>query len=105
MSNNDSIEISASSVEEAIAKALEQLGAAQDDVVIEVLSNPRSGVLGLGAREARVRVSRRSDGCAATRGVTAPPPAPPPPRREAPRQQPPRNEARPERPQQNARPQ
>ena len=105
MSNNDSIEVSASSVEEAIANALEQLGAAQDDVVIEVLSNPRSGVLGLGAREARVRVSRRLDGGAATSGVTAPPPAPPPPRREPPRQQQPRNEARPERPQQNARPQ
>ena len=93
MSNNDSVEVSASSVEEAIAQALEQLGAAQDDVVIEVLANPRSGVLGLGAREARVRVSRRLDGGAATSGVTAPPPAPPP-----------RSEARPERPQQNARP-
>lgn len=85
MSNNDSIEISASSVEEAIAKALEQLVAVQDDVVIEILANPRSGVLGLGAREARVRVSRRADGGAATSGVTAPPPAPMPPRREAPR--------------------
>jgi spoIIIJ-associated protein len=84
MSNHDSIEVAASSVEEAIAQALEQLGAAQDDVVIEVLSNPRSGVLGLGAREARVRVSRRPDGGAATSGVTAPPPAPPPPRRDAP---------------------
>src|SRR6202050_3231077 len=93
MSNNDSVEVSASSVEEAIAQALEQLGAAQDDVVIEVLANPRSGVLGLGAREARVRVSRRLDGGAATSGVTAPPPAPPP-----------RSEARPERSQQNARP-
>jgi spoIIIJ-associated protein len=99
MSNNDSIEVSASSVEEATAQALEQLGAAQDDVVIEILANPRSGVLGLGAREARVRVSRRADGGAATSGVTAPPPAPPPPRREAPRQQQPRSEGRPERPQ------
>ncbi|HLI81893.1 MAG TPA: Jag N-terminal domain-containing protein, partial [Candidatus Binataceae bacterium] len=83
MSNNDSIEVSSSTVEQAISEALAQLGAAQDDVVIEVLATPRAGVLGLGARDARVRVSRRTDG-AATSGVTAPPPAPPPQRREAP---------------------
>src|SRR5215469_8816386 len=55
MSNNDSIETSAASVEEAIKEALEQLGASQDDVAIEVLATPRAGVLGLGARAARVR--------------------------------------------------
>ena len=83
MSNNDSIEVSSSTVEQAISEALAQLGAAHDDVVIEVLATPRSGVLGLGARDARVRVSRRND-VAATSGVTAPPPAPPPQRRDAP---------------------
>jgi len=88
MSNNDSIEISSSTVEQAISEALQQLGAAEDDVVIEVLATPRSGLLGLGARDARVRVSRRVD-VAATSGVTAPPPAPPPqPRAERPRTQP-----------------
>jgi spoIIIJ-associated protein len=97
MSNNDSIEISSATVEQAISEALQQLGAAEDDVVIEVLATPRSGLLGLGARDARVRVSRRTD-VAATSGVTAPPPAPPPQRREqpqAPRPQPPRREAQP----------
>src|ERR1700732_827668 len=83
MSNNDSIEVSSSSVEQAISEALRKLGAAEDDVVIEVLATPRSGVLGLGARDARVRVSRRAQ-VAATSGVTAPPPAPPPQRREQP---------------------
>jgi spoIIIJ-associated protein len=96
MSNKDSIEVSSATVEQAISEALTQLGAAEDDVVIEVLATPRSGLLGLGARDARVRVSRRSDG-AATSGVTAPPPAPPPPRREqtvsTPRPEPPRREA------------
>ena len=92
MSNNDSIEVSSATVEQAISEALQQLGAAEDDVVIEVLATPRSGVLGLGARDARVRVSRRAQ-VAATSGVTAPPPAPPPQRREAQRAEPPRREA------------
>jgi spoIIIJ-associated protein len=96
MSNNDSVEVTSATVEQAISEALSKLGAAEDDVVIEVLATPRSGLLGLGARDARVRVSRRSD-VAATSGVTAPPPAPPPPRREqAPppqRVEPPRREA------------
>jgi spoIIIJ-associated protein len=81
MSNKDSVEVTSATVEQAISEALAQLGAAEDDVVIEVLATPRSGLLGLGARDARVRVSRRTD-VAATSGVTAPPPAPPPQRRE-----------------------
>lgn len=40
-------------------QALEQLGAREDEVSIEVLANPRAGVLGLGARNARVRVTRK----------------------------------------------
>jgi spoIIIJ-associated protein len=75
MSNTDSIELSASTVEQAVRQALEQLGAAEDDVLIEVLATPRSGVLGLGARQARVRVTRRPPPEARS-GVTAPPPAP-----------------------------
>ena len=76
MSTNDSIEVSAATVEEAIKDALEQLGANEDDATIEVLATPRAGVLGLGARQARVRVTRRPQ-LAATSGVQAPPPAPP----------------------------
>ncbi len=76
MSNNDQIEISASTVEEAINQALEALSAEADDVTIEVLATARSGVLGLGARQARVRVTRRPQ-LAATSGVQSPPPAPP----------------------------
>ncbi len=59
MSTTDTIEISAASVEQAIRDALEQLGATEDEVSTEVLVTPRSGVLGLGTRQARVRVTRR----------------------------------------------
>ena len=73
---SDSIEATASTVEQAISQALDQLGAHHDDVTIEVLSTPRSGVLGLGARPARVRVTRRAPEIARS-SVQSPPPAPP----------------------------
>jgi len=71
MSNNDSIETSAASVEEAIKEALEQLGASQDDVAIEVLATPRAGVLGLGARgRARPRDNRSAGPSSSSAGAT-----------------------------------
>jgi len=116
MSSSESIETTAATIDQAISNALAQLGAEQDDVTIEVLSTPRSGVLGLGVRQARVRVTKRAREEARS-GVMSPPPAPPlrptPPemrrpeaarpevRREPPRPEPPRPEpsevARPER--------
>jgi spoIIIJ-associated protein len=60
MSNMDSTEVEAASVEEATRAALEQLGAREDEVSVEVLATPRAGVLGMGARQARVRVTRKS---------------------------------------------
>jgi spoIIIJ-associated protein len=60
MSKDDSIEVAGASLEEATTEALEQLGAREDEVAIEVLATPRAGVLGLGARQARVRVTRKS---------------------------------------------
>jgi spoIIIJ-associated protein len=59
MSDTDSIEITAPTIDEAIKQALEQMGASEDDVAIEILSSPRAGVVGLGARPARVRIKRR----------------------------------------------
>jgi len=56
----DSIEISAKTVNEAIALALAKLGAQRDDVEITVLSEGRPGILGFGAEDARVRVRRRA---------------------------------------------
>ena len=66
MSNIDSIEITADSVEDATAEALAQLSARSTEVTVEVLATPRTGVLGLGARQARVRVTRKAAGTART---------------------------------------
>ncbi len=76
MSAKDSIEVTAATVDEAVDQALGELGAAHDDVVIEVLSTPRSGLLGLGSRAAKVRVSRRPMEGAHSK-AQSPPPAPP----------------------------
>ena len=76
MTAKDSIEVSAATVDEAVDQALSELGATQDDVLIEVLSTPRSGLLGLGSRAARVRVRRRPIEGAHSK-AQSPPPAPP----------------------------
>jgi len=52
-----SIEISAPTVEEAIAEGLAELGRAEDEVKIEVLDPGSRGVLGIGAKAALVRLS------------------------------------------------
>ena len=51
-----SLEISAPTVEEAIQKALEQLNVSRKEVEVTVVKEGRSGILGLGAEEAVVRV-------------------------------------------------
>jgi spoIIIJ-associated protein len=69
----NSIEITARSLDAAVRQALEQLGAAEDEVIIEILASPRTGLLGLGARPARVRVTRRSQHAAsAAQGAQQP---------------------------------
>ena len=55
------LEISAKTVEEATRVALEQLGVTRDDVEIIVLQKGRSGVLGLGAEDARIKVILEDD--------------------------------------------
>ena len=52
-----SLEISARTVEEAIDLALEQLGVSREQVEVVVLQKGKSGLLGIGAEEARIRVS------------------------------------------------
>ncbi|MGH7813046.1 MAG: RNA-binding cell elongation regulator Jag/EloR [Candidatus Binataceae bacterium] len=68
MSTIDSIETAAETVEQAIEQALAQLGIAREAAEIEVIAEPRQGVLGLGARQAQVRVTRRSIPAAAAPG-------------------------------------
>ena len=51
------LEIIAPSVEEAVTRGLEQLGLSQDDVEIEVLDSGSKGILGIGGRQSRIRIS------------------------------------------------
>lgn len=54
-----SVECLGASVEAAIEEALVQLGADRDDVEVEVLQEGAQGFLGIGGREAKVRVTVR----------------------------------------------
>jgi spoIIIJ-associated protein len=51
------IEITAGTVEQAIEKAEAQLGLGRDQFKVEVIREGRSGILGVGGREAVIRVS------------------------------------------------
>jgi spoIIIJ-associated protein len=52
----ESLEISAKTVEEAIHRALEQLGVSLEEVEVTVVKEGKPGILGVGADEAVVRV-------------------------------------------------
>ena len=51
------IEIAAGTVEQAIEKAEAQLGQSRDQFRVEVIREGRAGILGVGGREAVIRVS------------------------------------------------
>ena len=51
------IDVTGKTEDEAISKALAQLGLERDDVSVEILERAKSGFLGLGSCPARVRVS------------------------------------------------
>ncbi|MGH2399888.1 MAG: Jag N-terminal domain-containing protein, partial [bacterium] len=59
------------SVEEAIDRAVTELGATPDDVQVEVLDAGTRGMLGLGAREARVRVTLKEGAAAIAHRLAA----------------------------------
>jgi spoIIIJ-associated protein len=54
-----SVETEGKTIEDAVQKACEQLGASRDDLEIEVLANSSSGFLGIGAKKAQIRATRR----------------------------------------------
>jgi len=56
----ESIEASGKSVDEAVLQALSRLGKRRDEVEIAVLQAPSRGAFGLGNKDARVRVTVRS---------------------------------------------
>ena len=55
------LEMIAPTTEEAIERGLEQLGVREEDVDVEVLDSGNKGVLGLGTRQARVRITVKND--------------------------------------------
>ena len=56
-SEEESVEVNAKSVDEAIDKALAQLGRQRHQVRIQILSVGKPGLFGIGGEEARVRVT------------------------------------------------
>ncbi len=76
MSETRSVETSAADIEEAIELGLSKLGVSRESVIVEILDEPSRGLLGIGARPARVRLT--------TAARPATPPPPPPQRAERP---------------------
>ena len=53
------VETEAKNAEEAVQKACELLQASREDLDVEILENGSSGFLGIGARKARIRATRK----------------------------------------------
>lgn len=71
---DEAIEVSARTVDEAIAKALAQLGRTRDEVQISVLSEGNRGILGFGSEDARILVSLKPEVEAEEQGQAEPAP-------------------------------
>lgn len=66
----DNVEITAKTVEEATEIALRELDAERGEVAVEVVSQGRAGLFGIGAEPAKVRLTRLSEsGSAASHAV------------------------------------
>lgn len=57
MSETRTVETTAADIEAAIDLGLEQLGVTRESVIVEILEEPSRGLLGIGARQARVRLT------------------------------------------------
>ena len=62
----NSIKISGKTVEDAIEIALIELDVSRDEVSIDIISEGKSGLFGIGATEATVKVTRLGDSSAAS---------------------------------------
>ena len=83
------IDVTGKTEDEAISKALAQLGLDRDDVSVEILERAKSGFLGLGSCPAKVRVSygpEEEEETSAPAEAEAPKKAEPKPRSEKPQQ-------------------
>ncbi|KAB2863251.1 MAG: KH domain-containing protein [Anaerolineae bacterium] len=91
MSETRTVEATGADIEQAIEVGLVQLDVSRESVIVEVLEEPSRGLLGIGAKQARVRLTT-----AVAPRSAQPTYAPPVPRSAAP-PPPPRSEPRPER--------
>ncbi|HVO43163.1 MAG TPA: RNA-binding cell elongation regulator Jag/EloR [Aggregatilineales bacterium] len=57
MSDASIIEVTAPDIESAIAKGIAELGVSREDVIVEVLEEPTRRLLGLGTKQAKVRLT------------------------------------------------
>ena len=69
---SNTVEISAKNVDLAVKRALEQLQCSRDDVEVEVLESGRAGILGIGSRDAVVRVTKKETEAPAEAAAPAP---------------------------------
>lgn len=83
MTSNNSVEARGATIDDAIEAGLGRLNARRTDVRIEVLDEGSRGVLGIGKRDAMVRLTLL-DRMPGSAPVTAPPPVTPPPAAAAP---------------------
>ena len=67
----ESVDASGKTVEEAIEKALAELGLERTQVEVEVVREGRSGILGIGGEEARVTVRPKGETAAGADGVAS----------------------------------
>lgn len=85
LSSNQELESRGATVDAAISAGLERLGMSRDQVKVIVIDEGSRGLLGIGSREAIVRLIVATEEEEAPR-ASAPPPLPtPPPAREAPK--------------------
>lgn len=80
------VEVSGKTVEEAVARALEQLELSRDQVDVDVISEGRRGVFGIGQEPAIVRVTALASAEAQSGAGTSRPPRQRGPRRDGPRE-------------------
>jgi len=90
------IDVTGKTEEEAIRKALEQLGMDRDDVSVEILERAKSGFLGIGGTQARVRVTYGPEEAAMEEPVAVP--VKPEVKKEAPRREQSKQQPRQEQP-------
>jgi spoIIIJ-associated protein len=77
MSETRSIETTAADIETAIELGLEKLGVSRESVIVEILEEPSRGLLGIGARPARVKLITAALPRPVPAAAPTPPPAPP----------------------------